>query len=143
MLAIKEIGILKSIIKHSLKIEEILSRSAITAKNFDKENDDVQLIAFNILQIGELAKNLSQEFIEQYSKIPWRQIKGMRDKVAHGYGSLDIERLWKTALRDVKPLHDYCVEILNINNVKWPHLVLEICQNDIYFFNRYVNYVIL
>ena len=48
--------------------------------------------------------------------MPWRQIKGMRDKVAHGYGSLDIEKLWKTASRDVKPLHEYCVEILDTNN---------------------------
>lgn len=116
MLSVKETGILKSIINHCTKIESKLSKSKITIDNFDKDDDDVQLVAFNILQIGELAKNLSPEFIKKYNKMPWRQIKGMRDKVAHGYGSLDIEKLWKTASRDVKPLHEYCVEILDTNN---------------------------
>ena len=63
MLSVKETGILKSIINHCIKIESKLSKSKITIENFDKDDDDVQLIAFNILQIGELAKNLSPEFI--------------------------------------------------------------------------------
>jgi uncharacterized protein with HEPN domain len=36
-----------------------------------------------ILQIGELAKNLSDEFRETNNDIPWKAIMGMRDIFAH------------------------------------------------------------
>lgn len=41
--------------------------------------------------------------MKKYNKVPWRQIKGMRDKVAHGYGSIDKDRVWRTALNDINP----------------------------------------
>ena len=49
------------------------------------------IICFNILQIGELAKNFEPSFIIEYNNVPWKQIKGMRDKVAHGYGTIKKE----------------------------------------------------
>ena len=49
--------------------------------------------------IGELAKKLSNEFMEEYSKaedkekIPWREIKGMRTFIAHDYhGGIDMKK---------------------------------------------------
>ena len=70
------------------------------------------------MQIGELAKNFDKTFISKYSDVPWRQIKGMRDKVAHGYGSIDKDRVWKTTINDIDPLLDYCQKILSENDVK-------------------------
>ena len=39
----------------------------------------------------------------------------MRDKVAHGYGTIDLDRVWDTAQRDIKPLLDYCQKIISEN----------------------------
>ena len=47
--------------------------------------------------------------------MPWKDIKGMRDWVAHGYGTIDLNKVWKTATEDIKPLFDYCESILNEN----------------------------
>ena len=87
----------------------------LTREAFDRDEDVVQIICFNILQIGELAKNFDPEFIKRYDQVPWRQIKGMRDKVAHGYDTIDLEVVWNTALSDIPPLHSYCRSILNAN----------------------------
>lgn len=47
--------------------------------------------------------------------MPWKNIKGMRDRVVHGYGTIKMEEVWKTAVRDIKPLREYCEKILEEN----------------------------
>ena len=114
MLTIKEKGLLLNIIKHCNKIE--LKMASLTRTKFDEDEDIREIICFNIFQIGELAKNFEPEFIRKYSGMSWKQIKGMRDKIGHGYGTIDLDRIWDTAVKDIKPLNDYCKEILDRNN---------------------------
>lgn len=116
MLSDREKSLLINIIKHCDKILE--KTKDLSKEEFEANEDLVQIICFNILQIGELAKNFEPTFIAKYNKVPWNQIKGMRDKVAHGYGTIDLNRVWDTALRDVKPLYNYCQSILHENQSK-------------------------
>ena len=39
----------------------------LTRDQFDRDDDVAQIICFNILQIGELTKNLGPEFIKEYN----------------------------------------------------------------------------
>lgn len=39
----------------------------------------------------------------------------MRDRVGHGYGTIDMNVVWKTATEDIKPLKNYCEIILKDN----------------------------
>ena len=111
MLSVKERGVLINIVKHCDKINEKMTN--LSKNEFDGDEDITQIVCFNILQIGELAKNLSPEFVKQFNGVPWSKIKGMRDKVAHGYGTLDMDRIWNTAKLDINPLRDYCISILS------------------------------
>ena len=114
MLSTKEKGLLINIIKHCEKIEtKILS---LTREQFDQDEDVREIICFNMFQIGELAKNFEPEFLIKYNAVPWKQIKGMRDTIGHGYGSININKVWETALTDIKPLKEYCQKILKDNN---------------------------
>jgi len=61
-------------------------------------------ITMPILQIGELAKMLSEEFLNEYTDIPRKMIMRMRDVVAHHYGSLDYEIVWTTSVSDIPGL---------------------------------------
>lgn len=70
-------------------------------------------ITMPILQIGELAKALSGEFLDEYKKIPWKMIMRMRDIVDHHYGSLDYEIVWNTSMSDIQGLYFGREEILN------------------------------
>ena len=65
-----------------------------------------------MFQIGELAKGLSDEFLKEYNKIPWKQIIGMRHRIVHGYDTIDLEIVWNTAIESIPTLKDYCKEIL-------------------------------
>ncbi len=69
-------------------------------------------ITMPILQIGELSKMLSEDFLNSYTKIPWKMIMRMRDIVAHHYGSLDYEIVWNTSVSDIPKLHLEIEEIL-------------------------------
>ena len=113
MLSTKEKGLLLAIVKYCNKINTKMS--GLSREQFDRDEDVVQIICFNILQIGELAKNFEPAFINKYNGVPWNKIKGMRDKVAHGYDKIDMERVWNTALFDINPLLDYCQKIINEN----------------------------
>ena len=65
-----------------------------------------------IQQIGELAKHLSDDFINAHPDIPWRQIKGMRDWFAHQYLDMDAAVIWTVAKEDLPPLRAFCEEWL-------------------------------
>ncbi len=69
-------------------------------------------IALCVLQIGELAAHLSEDFRTTYSRVPWRAIKAMRNFVAHQYGDVDPEILWETSHARIEELRAYCGSIV-------------------------------
>ena len=113
MLTVKEKGILLYIIDYCKRIEGKVS--GVTRESFDEDMDITEIVCFNILQIGELAKRLSDDFITKYNGVPWKNIKGMRDKVAHEYGTIDLDQVWNAATNDIKSLREYCEQIVNDN----------------------------
>jgi uncharacterized protein with HEPN domain len=54
--------------------------------------------------IGESARRVSKIAQQSHTKIPWRDIIGQRNILAHEYGQIDHELLYKTAIEDVPQL---------------------------------------
>lgn len=48
--------------------------------------------------IGEATKHIPIEVRRIQPQIPWKEMAGMRDKLAHEYFGVDTEILWKTAV---------------------------------------------
>ena len=113
MLTTKEKVLLLYIIDYCKSIEEKTENA--TSESLYLDLDTTEIICFNLLQIGELAKNLSNDFINDYNEVPWKSIKGMRDKVAHEYGTIDLDQVWNAATNDIKSLREYCEQIVNDN----------------------------
>ena len=113
MLSIKTKGLLLNIIKHCQRIEEKIQEC--NKESYDTNDDIKEIICFNLIQIGELTTGLDADFINQYTGIPWNKVKGMRNRIVHGYGNIDIDRVWQTATIDVKPLREYCEKVLKEN----------------------------
>lgn len=105
----KDIAILKHIIKYCDRIQKSLERFGRDFETFEKDNDFRDSVSMNLLQIGELAKKLSLDFRNSTeAEMEWKAIVGMRNLFAHDYGSMDIERIWETALYDIPKLKEYC-----------------------------------
>ena len=110
MLDKKTIGTLNNIIIKCERIKEILAN--ITEEEFYKNIDKIELVSFNLLQIGEIVGQLDESFYRKYNEIPWKQIKAMRNRIAHGYDSVNIDIVWNTSKNNCPELKDYCIEIL-------------------------------
>jgi uncharacterized protein with HEPN domain len=68
------------------------------------------------MQIGELANHFTNEFEAQnQGLIPVKEIVRMRNIIAHGYFSIDLNRIWDTAINDIPKLQSFCNEILKKN----------------------------
>jgi uncharacterized protein with HEPN domain len=56
--------------------------------------------------IGEAAKRLPTDLRQQYPHVPWRNMAGMRDRIIHGYDSVDLQIVWDVVKVDnprIKP----------------------------------------
>jgi uncharacterized protein with HEPN domain len=69
-------------------------------------------LLFQFVVIGEAVKNLSQETRESAPEIPWTDIAGLRDLIAHEYFRIDIHRVLEIAEHDLPPLEDAIDEML-------------------------------
>lgn len=61
----------------------------------------------NIEIIGEAAQNIRKrypEFAESHPDISWEDMYLMRNRVSHGYFSVDMAVIWKTVQRDIPEL---------------------------------------
>lgn len=113
MLDKKTIGTLMNIIAKCERIEEILGN--ISENDFYNNTDKIELASFNLLQIGEIVGQLDESFYKKYNEMPWKQIKGMRNRIAHGYDSINIDIVWHTSKYNCLELKEYCKEILSNN----------------------------
>jgi len=48
-----------------------------------------------LLVVGEAAAHLSERFTGSHPEIPWRSIVGLRNVIAHEYGEILVDRLWR------------------------------------------------
>jgi uncharacterized protein with HEPN domain len=61
-------------------------------------------LLFQFVVIGEAVKNLASETLESEPKIPWADVAGLRDLIAHEYFRIDIERVLAIIERDLPPI---------------------------------------
>ena len=98
---------------YCIAIKQTISRYGESFEIFDSDPDYQRSVSFSIFQIGELSGGLSKEYRDQTaSRIQWNPIRGMRNLVAHSYGSMDREVIWETAVTDIPILQQFCDEQL-------------------------------
>ncbi len=61
-------------------------------------------VTMAILQIGELAKKLSDEYRASHTDVPWKLVIRTRDVYAHHYGSVEYDLVWDTAHEGISEL---------------------------------------
>jgi len=70
-------------------------------------NRDRQLVLSLVKDIeiaGEAAARVSAEARAALPAIPWADIVGMRNRLIHGYYTVDLDRVWSTVSDDLPPL---------------------------------------
>lgn len=70
-------------------------------------------LLFQFVVIGEAVKNLRPETRESAPEIPWADIAGLRDLIAHEYFRIDIHRVLEIVERDLPPLEQAIAALLS------------------------------
>ena len=78
-------------------------------------------ICMCLLVVGEELKKIDKltdkQLLPQYCSIPWQEIMGMRDKIAHHYFEIDIDIISDILRDDVPPLIATTKQIIrDVNN---------------------------
>lgn len=105
--------------KDTMRIPDYLEHILEALKRIFHYVDDIDEVVFltnelvqdavlrNLEIIGEAANKLVRyhdEFIKQYSAVPWEDMYWMRNRISHGYFSIDFEIIWKTIEQDLPEL---------------------------------------
>jgi uncharacterized protein with HEPN domain len=59
-----------------------------------------QAVIMSIIIIGEAATKVTESyagFTVAHPEVPWRSMRGMRNRMAHGYFDIDLNVVWTTA----------------------------------------------
>lgn len=86
---------------HSLQdIEEAASRIAtytagMSYATFLEDPKTQDAVIRNLEIIGEATKNLSPEFRERYSTVPWQEMARLRDRLIHHYFGINLDIVWQ------------------------------------------------
>ncbi|MCL2037106.1 MAG: DUF86 domain-containing protein [Oscillospiraceae bacterium] len=68
--------------------------------------DIFKAFAFDLLQLGELAGKVDDEFRKRHPNIPWFDIKGVRNRMAHGYEGVNLNIFRDIVLEHIPLLHE-------------------------------------
>ncbi|HET7688142.1 MAG TPA: DUF86 domain-containing protein [Candidatus Macondimonas sp.] len=58
-----------------------------------------QAVILNLIIMGEAATQIMKDhadFTVRHPEVPWREMKGMRNRIAHGYFDINLDVVWDT-----------------------------------------------
>lgn len=100
------------IIKHFNEMNEELKLVNDDFELFIKNKYIQKAVSFDLLQIGELFNNLSEECTKKLNKSDIRGIIDVRNYIAHGYIYIKNTEIWKTIHNDLPKLINNLQEAL-------------------------------
>lgn len=59
---------------------------------------------FRLIQVQESAKKLTDAYKIAHDDIPWTDIAGLRNRIVHDYGNVDLDVVYQTLVQDVPEL---------------------------------------
>lgn len=91
--------------------------TGVTFHEFQKDKMRKLAVERQIEVIGQAANGISEHVQEAIPEIPWRLIIGLRNKLAHDYGEILIERIWDISQKHIRPLKEIILKIEDIKKL--------------------------
>ena len=67
--------------------------------DFVQDKRTQQAVVMSLIVLGEAATKVMDkypDFAAEHTEIPWRNMRGMRNRIAHGYFDINLEVVWDT-----------------------------------------------
>lgn len=104
-------AILEKIVSEIELLEDLISDASLD--QFNESELLKRSSAMTSINIGELAKHLSNGFFEDHPENELRMAARTRDAYAHGYFSLSFDQVYKTSRDDYPRVKQWIVGILS------------------------------
>jgi uncharacterized protein with HEPN domain len=85
----------------------------MTFAEFEEDQKTVLALTRAVEIVGEATKNIPSSIREQNPEVPWKDIAGMRDRIAHVYFGIDLDIVWSTAKERLPELRPVIQSILD------------------------------
>ena len=69
-------------------------------------------IMFRLVQIAENSDKLTLTFKNNNASLPWREIKGMRNRIVHDYGVIDMTIIYDTVMKDIPRMYELLQKLI-------------------------------
>jgi len=90
------------------KLVEILK----TYEDFEAKWIEQDAVVRNLEIIGEASNHISEGLRNKYPELPWSEMRGMRNFMAHEYFGLQLDTIWNTAVNDMPVLKEQIQKII-------------------------------
>ena len=77
---------------------------SLSKSKLEEDEILVDSIMFRLIQVAENSEKLTEKFKKTYPSIPWRAIKGLRNRIVHEYGNVDLTIVYDTVKKDIPEL---------------------------------------
>ncbi len=91
----RDVLLLTEMIEAAEQAQQLTADIGVSQLEADRQRRDALLWNFTVL--GEAAGQLSAEVKDKFPDIPWQQPIRLRNRIVHGYWSIDLELLYTTA----------------------------------------------
>ncbi|MCX7167474.1 MAG: DUF86 domain-containing protein [Rhodocyclales bacterium] len=84
-------------------------------EDFLADRKTQQAVILNLIVLGEAASKIASEcpeFTAAHPALPWQQMRGMRNRMAHGYFDIDLDVVWETVQTSLPALLRQIVAIV-------------------------------
>ncbi len=108
----KDVGLCLRILDHCDRINNCINRFGNSFQIYLEDPDYQDVIKMNLFQIGECVNGITEETKENDPDIPWHEIYGLRNVIAHGYVKIKEERIWNVVQSDIPELQMKITRIL-------------------------------
>lgn len=76
----------------------------LTQEDLEANEILIDSVMFRLIQISESSDKLTDEFKSTHNTIPWRAMKGLRNRIVHEYGNVDLSIVYNTVTQDLPML---------------------------------------
>lgn len=84
--------------RHAIADAQSFTEGMVQA-DFVQDKRTQQAVVMSLIVLGEAATRVMDQhpvFAEEHKQIPWRSMRGMRNRIAHGYFDINLDVVWDT-----------------------------------------------
>lgn len=98
----KDVELLSDIREAIRRIEVYIEK--LNYRTFLQDIKTQDAVVRNLEIIGEAAKGVSTDIKKKYTRIPWKELAGVRDRLIHHYFGVNYDIVWAVVSKELPQL---------------------------------------